>query len=281
MQAESTITAHYAHTPTPTAVISGVGLTERTRKSRLPAWLDITQSATGLVLALFLWAHMAFTSSILISKDAFWTLVQASGGYFFDGKDHAWVHSLVVAIIMAMVAVHAVLALRKFPSNYRQFRDFKGHYQLMRHGDTTLWWVQVITGVALTALVFPHLLEMMMDPHAIGPNESGLRVYGSWISVSLLFLVATEVHGAVGLYRLCVKWGWLEGRDPEQSRRRLRVAMWMLIAIMLTLGSLTLSRYHQIGAEQTAKPEGAYVPAWLRTPAEAPAPAWWPSWIRN
>ncbi len=42
---------------------------------------------------------MCFTGSILISKDLFWSLVQASGGYFFTGHEMPWVHSVVVAVL--------------------------------------------------------------------------------------------------------------------------------------------------------------------------------------
>src|SRR5262245_18138752 len=51
-------------------VIAGVGLDQKTRKSHWPARLDLVQSASGLFLGLFMWGHMAFVSSILISKDA-------------------------------------------------------------------------------------------------------------------------------------------------------------------------------------------------------------------
>jgi len=49
-------------------VIVGIGLDHKTRKSRWPARLDLIQSASGLFLGLFMWGHMAFVSSILISK---------------------------------------------------------------------------------------------------------------------------------------------------------------------------------------------------------------------
>jgi fumarate reductase subunit C len=42
------------------------------RKSRWPAKLDWLQSASGLVLGLFMWGHMFFVSSILLGKDAMW-----------------------------------------------------------------------------------------------------------------------------------------------------------------------------------------------------------------
>ena len=55
-----------------TEVIAGVGLADRSRKSRWPARMDLVQSASGLALGLFMWGHMFFVSSILISNDAEW-----------------------------------------------------------------------------------------------------------------------------------------------------------------------------------------------------------------
>ena len=49
--------------------------------------------------------------------------------------------SFVVAVVIALIVVHAFLAVRKFPINYRQFRFFRGHMKMMRHEDTTLWWL--------------------------------------------------------------------------------------------------------------------------------------------
>jgi succinate dehydrogenase/fumarate reductase cytochrome b subunit len=48
--------------------IAGIGLDQKRRKSHWPARLDLVQSASGLFLGLFMWGHMAFVSSILISK---------------------------------------------------------------------------------------------------------------------------------------------------------------------------------------------------------------------
>ena len=67
-------------------VIAGVGLADRPRKSRWPARLDLAQSASGLLLGLFMWGHMFFVSTILISKDAMWTVTKMFEGYFFFGR---------------------------------------------------------------------------------------------------------------------------------------------------------------------------------------------------
>jgi succinate dehydrogenase hydrophobic anchor subunit len=38
----------------------------------------------------------------------------------------------------------------------------------MHHEDTTLWWLQVVTGFALLFLASVHLYQMIMHPAAIG-----------------------------------------------------------------------------------------------------------------
>jgi hypothetical protein len=50
-------------------LIADVGLGDHARKSHWPASLDLAQSASGLVLALSMWVHMALVSSILLYLD--------------------------------------------------------------------------------------------------------------------------------------------------------------------------------------------------------------------
>ena len=169
----------YKVTPSAKTIIDGEDLVETKQKSKAYAWCDVLQSVTGLILGLFLFCHMGFTSSILLGKDTFWSLVSLTGGYFIDGVDHLWMHSVFVGVIFVLVVIHAILALRKFPNNYKAFRIMRGHYKLLRHTDTTMWWVQFITGVILTALVFPHMLPMLMDPGSIGPYV-GMIAMGSF-----------------------------------------------------------------------------------------------------
>lgn len=139
----------YKVTPSAKTIIDGEDLVETKQKSKAYAWCDVLQSVTGLILGLFLFCHMGFTSSILLGKDTFWSLVSLTGGYFIDGVDHLWMHSVFVGVIFVLVVIHAILALRKFPNNYKAFRIMRGHYKLLRHTDTTMWWVQFITGVIL------------------------------------------------------------------------------------------------------------------------------------
>ncbi|MGE0357691.1 MAG: fumarate reductase cytochrome b subunit [Burkholderiales bacterium] len=245
-------------------VIAGVGLADRPRKSRWPARMDFAQSASGLALGLFMWGHMFFVSTILLSKDAMWAVTKFFEGYFILGTAYPVVVSGVVAGVLALVVLHAFLAMRKFPANYRQYRAFTGHRALMDHGDTTLWWVQFLTGFALFFLAAVHLYQMLMHPGDIGPYGSADRVWsGRWWPIYLVMLFAVELHGGIGLYRLCVKWGWFEGKDPAASRRRLKAAKWLLTAFFLALGLATLGAYMKIGYEHRDRVGERYTPSWV------------------
>ena len=250
---------------TSTEVIAGVGLADRAGKSLWPARLDWLQSATGLLLALFMWGHMFFVSSILISKDAMWTITKMFEGYFIFGTAHPWIVSVVVGCVITLFVGHAFLAVRKFPISYTQYKLFRGHQKLIRHGDTTLWFWQVFTGFALFFLASVHLYIMLTRPHLIGPYESADRVWSDnmW-PLYILLLLAVEMHGGIGLYRLAVKWGWFAGSDANATRRSLKTLKWAITVFFLVLGFATLAAYIKIGIEHAPKYGERYVPASLQ-----------------
>jgi hypothetical protein len=90
-------------------VIAGVGLADRPRKSRWPARMDLAQSASGLLLGLFMWGHMFFVSTILISNDAMWTVTKAFEGYHIFGRAVPQIVSGIVAIVCALFKHQAVV----------------------------------------------------------------------------------------------------------------------------------------------------------------------------
>jgi len=248
-------------------IIAGAGLTNRARKSRWPARLDFAQSVSGLLLALFMWGHMFFVSSILISKDAMWTITKFFEGYFFLGTSHPAFVSIVVAGVIVLFVGHAFLALRKFPINYRQLATYRGHMRVMHHEDTTLWLWQVFTGFALFFLASVHLYLMLTRPDRIGPFESADRVWSDYLwPLYLLLLLAVELHGGIGLYRLAVKWGWLGAGNPNAMRRRLKIVKWSITVFFLALGLATLAAYVKIGIEHQDRYGERYVPTWLASP---------------
>ena len=248
------------------AIIAGVGLAGAPRKSHWPARLDWLQSASGLTLALFMWGHMFFVSSILVSNDAMWTITRMFEGYFIFGRPYPGIVSVVVFGILVLFVAHAFLAVRKLPINYRQWRMYRGHMSVMRHEDTTLWWVQAVTGFALFFLVTVHLYQMLMHPGDIGPYESADRIWsGRWWPLYLVMLFVVELHGGIGLYRLVVKWGWFAGADPKRTRAALKKLKWALTAFFIVLGLLTLGAYMKIGYYHADRAGERYVPTWQQS----------------
>ncbi|MCI4431150.1 MAG: fumarate reductase cytochrome b subunit [Burkholderiales bacterium] len=241
------------------------------RASRWPARLDWLQSGSGLLLALFMWVHMFFVSSILLGKDAMWIVTKFFEGYFIFGRSFPWLVSMLVAAIFSLLVLHALLALRKFPSDQRQVRAFRDHASAMQHSDTSLWWWQVVTGFALFFLVSIHLYAMLTRPESIGPYGSADRVWSDhfW-PLYLVLLFAVELHGGIGLYRLAVKWGWFAGPNPNATRKRLKTLKWALTGFFLVLGLATLAAYIRIGIEHAPHAGEPYTPAWVQ-PAAGPA----------
>lgn len=252
-------------TPLPVAAASSAPLH---RRSRWPARLDLLQSASGLFLALFLVAHMFFVSSILISQDAFYTVARFFEGAYFLATPQPWIVSCVVGGVLAVFVLHAWLALRKFPANFRQYKAFAEHRAGLRHDDTGLWWIQLWTGFALFFLASIHLYGMLVHPELIGPYESADRVWtGSMWPLYLLLLFAVEIHGSIGLYRLALKWDWLPGRDPVAGRRRLRALKTAFSLFFIALGLLSLLAYVRLGIAHADRAGERYVPGGDGTPA--------------
>ena len=104
------------------AVIAATGLDRSARKSHWPARLDVLQSASGLLLGLFMWGHMAFVSTILISKDAMWWVTKMFEGQFVFGKSYPGNRLGVVVVVAILFVLHGVLAMRKFPANFQEYR---------------------------------------------------------------------------------------------------------------------------------------------------------------
>ena len=221
----------YAHTPSATDNVWGVGLKDAKRQSKCTARLDVAQSVTGLILGIFLFCHMGFTGSVNFGKDLFANLIATSGGFIF-----------------LCVIIHMFCALRRFPTSYKKLHDLHSHVKLVHHEDTTLWYVQLITAFALFFLVFPHLMTMLTNPH-------GFDLY------TFIFLVCTELHGMIGLYRLAVKWD-IFAKNPDSKimdqraatdRTGLRKGMLVVALLMIVGGSITMWTNYSIGADQVAK----------------------------
>ncbi len=218
------------------------------KKSKIPAKLDFLQSATGLFLALFITFHILFESSILFGKEAMYKLTKMfEGEPFIEGGEPLIITALAF-VIFSMFIFHAFLAMRKFPASYKEYQRYSAHRKLLKHSDTNLWFIQITTGFAMFFLGSIHLYMMMTNPENIGPYASADRIYSDWMWLMyLLLLISVVLHSWVGIYRLIIKWGWFDGKDPRKNRKRSKLIIKTLIAIYLVLGLVSLASYMKIG----------------------------------
>lgn len=219
------------------------------KKSKMPAKLDYIQSATGLILGLFMWAHMFFVSTILVSDDFFDSVVHfLELKFIIDSPMMSYITSFLAACVLVIFFVHAGLAMRKFPINFRQYQLCRTHLKYMNHGDSSLWWVQAFTGFVMFFLGSAHLIFVITNADKISADISGERVVSHFMWLFYLaLLICVELHGSIGLYRLCVKWGWFEGKDAKESRKKLKKAKWFISIFFLVLGLLSLAAFAKIG----------------------------------
>ena len=86
------------------------------------------------------------------------------------------------------------------------------------------------------------------------------------------------------MYRLAMKWGWFQGRDPDATRAKLKKLKWAITAFFLAIGLLTLVAYIKIGIEHAGRSLRADllaigqiadrgIPAWEDSLAPADLPA--------
>jgi len=235
-------------------VESIIGKTINKQKSRIPAKLDFIQSATGIILSAFIMFHLIFESSILLGEDSMYRLTKFfEGEFIIDGGSPIFIVALALIVSSVFIA-HALLAMRKFPSSYREYMRFRTHAKLMNHTDTNLWFIQITTGIMIFFLGSIHLYTVMTQPENIGPFASSDRIYSDsmWI-VYLMLLVTVVLHTGVGIYRLSMKWGWFDGKNPKKNRVVTKKIITTITFFYLFIGLLSLMSYIKIGYEHQDK----------------------------
>ena len=171
--------------------------------------------------ALFMWGHMFFVSSILLGKDAMWTVTKFFEGYFFFGtvvsRDRLVRRRRRDRAARRARDARACASSRSTIGSTATFRDHCRHDAARRHDAL------VVAGRDRVRAVLPRLDAPVRDADAPGahrsvrvaPTGSGAMHY--W-PLYLVLLFAVELHGGIGLYRLAVKWGWFAGARCRTRR---------------------------------------------------------------
>jgi fumarate reductase subunit C len=234
-------------------------LTAARERARRQWKLDAISTGTGIFLAIFMWGHMFFVSSILTGERGF--------NWISDLFEHYWLAQPTLVLVTIVFFVHFITASRKIPAKLAERRrvkklgddisqsewniskeDRKELEKVRPHKETSLWIWQVRSGMIILALGSVHLFVVMADVvqrtfnigEGLGINaaETMERVQGGmWILYAIL-LYAVEVHAGIGLYRVTVKWG-LGVRIPiigsritrSMAQKMERIVLWFFLII--------------------------------------------------
>ena len=215
---------------------------------KTPARLDFIQSVTGLILAVFIMGHILFEASILISNEMMYKVTIMFEGYYFFGETYPGIISFLASAVSVIFIVHALVAIRKFPQGYAEYKIMKEHTTRMKHEDSSLWLIQVITGFMMFFIGSVHLYIMITQPSNIGPYASSSRVVDELMGpLYFMLLISVVSHAFIGLYRLALKWGFMEGKNTKVSRARFKLLMKTMIAVYIIIGLASLVKYTYIG----------------------------------
>jgi fumarate reductase subunit C len=221
---------------------------QKKKIDKTPARLDFIQSVTGLILGLFIMGHIVFEASILVSNEMMYRVTLMFEGYYFFGETHPSIVSFLAIFIFTIFIIHAGVAMRKFPANYKQFKTMKRHIFSLKHEDTSLWMLQAFTGFIMFFIGSVHLYMMISQPQNIGPYASSNRVVHELMGpLYVLLLLSVVTHAFIGLYRLALKWGFMEGTNYRVSRKRFKFLMRAFIGVYILLGFFSLAKYTYIG----------------------------------
>ena len=195
-----------------------------------PTRLDFIQAVTGVLLILFLWAHLMLVSSVVISPKLMnWI------GWFFEATYMAQLGGPVIFLLMIY---HFVVAARKMPFKAGEACTFWHNAQALRHKDTWMWVVQVVTALIILVMGSIHMY-VVLSTLPITAEKSAARVQDGWLWFYLVLLPMAELHVGIGFYRLGVKYGFIT---------RANRCFWQRNEVIMTvgfvsIGLLTLARF--------------------------------------
>lgn len=193
--------------------------------------LDLFQMISGVLLILFLWAHMLLVSSVIISP----SLMNAIA-WFFEATYMAQVGGPLIGIL---IFAHFLLAARKMPWKTSESDAFIKHSIMMKHRDTWMWLAQVATALIILIMASIHMWVVLTDL-PISAVKSAARIqHGGWLLFYLILLPVAETHVGIGFYRIGVKYGVI----TKENRTWYKKKEYALMGGFIFIGLITLVRF--------------------------------------
>ena len=193
--------------------------------------LDVMQMLSGVLLILFLWAHLMLVSSVLISPK-----LMDGIAWFFEATYMAQVGGPVIGLL---IFAHFLLAARKMPWRVQEQNAFVKHSVMMHHKDTWLWLAQVASALVILIMAGTHMWVVLTDLPITAAKSAARIQHGNWLPFYLILLPLAEIHVGIGFYRIGVKYGYITSANRKWYQRAENIMMGGFI----TIGVLTLTRF--------------------------------------
>ncbi len=176
---------------------------------------------TGVLLCCFVLMHMFLVSSVILSP----RLMDGIAG-FLETSYLAQVGGPIILIVMVL---HFILAARKMPFSPLELREFWRQSKMMHHMDTWLWLVQVVTAIVILVMASAHVINILSNL-PISASKSAASIQGGMVPFYLVLFAAMDLHIAIGLYRIGVKFGILTRENRLKWRK---YALYLVIGLAL------------------------------------------------
>ena len=193
--------------------------------------LDVMQMLSGVLLIVFLWAHLMLVSSVLISPK-----VMDAIAWFFETTYMAQVGGPLIGLL---IFTHFILAARKMPWRVEESNAFVKHSVMMHHKDTWLWLAQVVTALLILVMASIHMWVVLTDLPITAVKSAARIQSGTWLPFYLVLLPLAEIHVGIGFYRIGVKYGFITKANRKWYQR---LENYMMIGF-ISIGLITLIRF--------------------------------------
>jgi fumarate reductase subunit C len=183
---------------------------------------------------------MVLVSSVLVSP----ALMDAIAWFF----EATYLVQAGGPVIFACFIVHFILAARKIPFTSRDQAMAWTHARMLRHRDTWLWMVQVVTAMIILVMGATHMWVVLNDLPITAERSAARVASGGWLWFYFILLPMAELHVGVGAYRIGVKWGFVT-RQNRPAAKRIEVCMF---GVFMIIGVVTLLAFNHMASAVSA-----------------------------
>ncbi|MDR1489433.1 MAG: succinate dehydrogenase/fumarate reductase cytochrome b subunit [Desulfovibrio sp.] len=190
---------------------------------RRDACLDWLQMITGACLVIFMWCHMLLVSSVLVGP----ALMDAIAWFF----EATYLVQAGGPVIFVCFLAHFILAARKIPFTAGDQEIAWTHARMLRHRDTWLWMVQMVTAMFILVMGAIHMWVVLNDLPITAERSAARVASGGWLWFYFILLPLAELHVSVGAYRIGVKWGFIS-RQNRPKAKRIELCMFVVFMVI-------------------------------------------------